>query len=293
MLGWLRRDEVLGLIMPDLAASDAAIPLELEARMRRQVEQHLDAGALARVSVRIYGYSGRPWAGGEGPAPVDPLLETLQPPRASAARRAAKRALDIAGSTAALVVFSPVFALVAAFVKFTSPGPVFFPQERIGEGGKPFRMIKFRSMYTNNDPAIHEAYVKWFIESSGQHERKDDEVFKLTKDPRVTRVGHFIRRTSLDELPQFWNVLRGEMSLVGPRPPLPFEVENYQPWHRRRVLEAKPGITGLWQVHGRSRTTFDEMVRMDLRYAKAPSLWTDIKILAATPKAVISGKGAA
>jgi lipopolysaccharide/colanic/teichoic acid biosynthesis glycosyltransferase len=186
-----------------------------------------------------------------------------------------------------------VFAIVAAFVKFTSPGPVFFPQERIGEGGKPFRMIKFRSMCQGNDPAIHEAYVKWFIESSGQHERKDDEVFKLTKDPRVTRVGHFIRRTSLDELPQFWNVLRGEMSLVGPRPPLPFEVENYQPWHRRRVLEAKPGITGLWQVHGRSRTTFDEMVRMDLRYAKAPSLWTDIKILAATPKAVISGKGAA
>jgi lipopolysaccharide/colanic/teichoic acid biosynthesis glycosyltransferase len=117
-------------------------------------------------------------------------------------------------------------------------------------------------------------------------------VFKLQNDRRVTRIGHFLRRSSLDELPQFWNVLKGEMSLVGPRPPLPYEVSCYQRWHRRRVLEAKPGITGLWQVTGRSRTTFDEMVRMDLRYARNPSVWADVKILIATPRAVISGKGA-
>jgi lipopolysaccharide/colanic/teichoic acid biosynthesis glycosyltransferase len=117
-------------------------------------------------------------------------------------------------------------------------------------------------------------------------------VFKLTNDSRVTPAGHFLRKTSLDELPQFWNVLRGDMSLVGPRPPLPFEVERYQPWHRRRVLEAKPGITGSWQVYGRSRTTFDEMVRLDLRYARSHSLWTDIKLLAATPLAMLTGKGA-
>ena len=116
--------------------------------------------------------------------------------------------------------------------------------------------------------------------------------FKITDDPRVTRLGRILRRTSLDELPQLFNVLRGDMSLVGPRPPVPYEVEQYQPWHCRRVLEAKPGLTGLWQVSGRSRTTFDEMVRLDLRYAKACSLRTDLRILLATPKAVIAGKGA-
>jgi lipopolysaccharide/colanic/teichoic acid biosynthesis glycosyltransferase len=116
--------------------------------------------------------------------------------------------------------------------------------------------------------------------------------FAVAGDPRVTPIGRFLRLSRLDELPQLWNVLRGEMSLVGPRPPVPYELEQYQPWHRRRVLEAKPGLTGLWQVAGRSRTTFDEMVRLDLRYAKTRSLWTDIKILLATPAAVISGKGA-
>jgi lipopolysaccharide/colanic/teichoic acid biosynthesis glycosyltransferase len=117
-------------------------------------------------------------------------------------------------------------------------------------------------------------------------------VFKLTNDPRITPIGGLLRRTSLDELPQFWNVLRGDMSLVGPRPPLDYEVQKYAPWHRRRVLEAKPGITGLWQVTGRSSTTFDEMVRLDLRYARKASIWTDIKILLATPRAVIMGRGA-
>ena len=120
----------------------------------------------------------------------------------------------------------------------------------------------------------------------------DGDVFKIVNDPRVTPIGHFLRRSSLDELPQFWNVLKGDMSLVGPRPPLPYEVARYKSWHRRRVVEAKPGITGLWQVTGRSRTTFDDMVRLDLRYARGHSLWADIKILLATPAAVIKGKGA-
>ena len=135
--------------------------------------------------------------------------------------------------------------------------------------------------------------MSWFIQSSGQsQESPANTTFKLAHDPRITPIGHLLRKTSLDELPQFWNVLSGDMSLVGPRPPLAYEVEQYKPWHCRRVLEAKPGITGLWQVTGRSRTTFDEMVRLDLRYAKSYSLWTDIKILLATPRAVISGKGA-
>jgi lipopolysaccharide/colanic/teichoic acid biosynthesis glycosyltransferase len=150
-------------------------------------------------------------------------------------------------------------------------------------------MFKFRTMRVNAGHGVHQEYMAWFIKSSGKQPRTGQEVFKLTNDPRITSPGRFLRKASLDELPQFWNVLRGDMSLVGPRPPIPFEVEQYQPWHRRRVLEAKPGITGLWQVSGRSRTTFDEMVRLDLRYARTHSLWTDIKILAATPRAMFKG----
>jgi exopolysaccharide biosynthesis polyprenyl glycosylphosphotransferase len=292
LLGWLEQDAVLGVILPDLAEADAAVPAALQHRLRRVLDERLDETSLGRVSVKVYGYAGQPWVGGHGPRPVDPLLER-QPGLRAALRRAAKRGLDVVGSLALLALFSPVFAAVAAIVKLTSPGPVFYRQERVGQGGKPFRMLKFRSMYTDCDPTLHRDYVSWFITSSGQRGLEDGAVFKLTQDPRVTRVGHVLRKTSLDELPQFLNVLRGEMSLVGPRPPLPYEVERYQPWHRRRVLEARPGITGLWQVTGRSRTTFDEMVRLDLRYAKRHTLWTDIKILAATPRAVISGKGAA
>jgi lipopolysaccharide/colanic/teichoic acid biosynthesis glycosyltransferase len=183
--------------------------------------------------------------------------------------------------------------LIAALVKATSRGPVFFRQVRIGQRAQPFTMLKFRSMRTNAGHGIHQDYVTWFINSSGKkQEGADSGVFKITNDPRITSIGRILRNTSLDELPQFLNVLMGQMSLVGPRPPLPYEVEQYKPWHCRRVLEAKPGITGLWQVTGRSRTTFDEMVRLDLRYARSYSLWMDIKILLATPKAVISGKGA-
>ena len=138
-----------------------------------------------------------------------------------------------------------------------------------------------------------EQYVTDFINDSTKRERQDTtQIFKLIDDPRVTRLGRLLRKTSLDELPQLWNVLKGEMSLVGPRPPLAYEVEQYKLWHRRRVLEVRPGITGLWQVTGRSRTTFDEMVRLDLRYARSRSLWTDFKILLATPRAVIAGRGA-
>jgi lipopolysaccharide/colanic/teichoic acid biosynthesis glycosyltransferase len=160
---------------------------------------------------------------------------------------------------------------------------------RIGKMGKPFKMLKFRSMYVNASETAHKEFISRFIKESCRTEMPA----KLTNDRRITPVGRFIRKTSLDELPQLWNVLVGEMSLVGPRPPLPYETEQYAPWHRRRILEAKPGVTGLWQVTGRSRTTFDEMVRLDLRYARKRSLWTDIKILLKTPAAVIGGKGAA
>ena len=188
-----------------------------------------------------------------------------------------------------MVVFAPAMLVALAAVRLSSPGPVLLRQVRIGRRGEPFRMLKFRTMHVSAGHRVHQEYMAWFIKSSGQQPRTGHEVFKLTNDPRITPAGRILRRASLDELPQFWNVLRGDMSLVGPRPPLPFEVEQYQPWHRRRVLEAKPGITGLWQVSGRSRTTLDDMVRLDLRYARTRSLWTDIKILAATPRAMFKG----
>jgi lipopolysaccharide/colanic/teichoic acid biosynthesis glycosyltransferase len=207
---------------------------------------------------------------------------------------AVKRCIDIVGSSLALLCGAPIFGAIALAIKVTSTGPVLFKQERLGHYGKPFVVLKFRSMRTNCDAQIHENYVHQFI--AGRVEDNSNEnkkpVFKIQEDPRITSIGKFLRKTSLDELPQFWNVLRGDMSLVGPRPPIAYEYKAYEVWHRRRVLEIKPGITGLWQVEGRSRTRFDDMVRLDLKYARAWSVWLDLKILAQTPAAVIQGEGA-
>jgi exopolysaccharide biosynthesis polyprenyl glycosylphosphotransferase len=206
-----------------------------------------------------------------------------------------KRVMDIAGSLMALLFLSPIFAVIAAAIKLTSKGPIFFRQNRIGQYGEPFTFVKFRSMYVNNDARVHREYVQKLIAGKAEKQLCDtngDGVYKLTEDPRVTPVGSFLRRTSLDELPQFFNVLQGKMSLVGPRPPVPYEVEAYDCWHRRRLLEARPGITGLWQVNGRSRVKFDDMVRLDLRYAQTWSPWMDLKILLRTPGAVVFGEGA-
>jgi len=207
---------------------------------------------------------------------------------------AIKRAIDVMGSALALIFLSPVLAVLALIIKLTSPGPVFFRQERLGHFQAPFVFLKFRSMYAATGEEIHKEFVRNFI--AGRAEPRSDgdrkAVYKLTNDPRVTWIGKVMRRTSLDELPQFWNVFKGEMSLVGPRPPIRYEIEAYDVWHRRRLIEAKPGITGLWQVHGRSKTTFDEMVRLDLQYSKTRSPLLDLKILLQTPRAVFSGDGA-
>jgi len=203
--------------------------------------------------------------------------------------------MDIAGSLAALILCGPLFVLIALAIKLTSKGPILFKQERVGRYGSRFTFLKFRSMECDNDSRIHREYVKRFIAGEADQARgshTQDVVYKIQDDPRVTRVGKFLRKTSLDELPQFINVLKGDMSLVGPRPPIPYELEGYQIWHRRRVLESKPGITGLWQVNGRSRLKFDDMVRLDLQYAKTWSLWLDIKILLRTPRVVLFGAGA-
>ncbi len=193
-----------------------------------------------------------------------------------------KRALDIVGATIGLILACPIFIVVAALIKLGSPGPVYFRQWRTGRGGCPFQMYKFRSMVVDAEDRKRKLVAL---------NEQDGPAFKLTVDPRVTRLGKFLRGTSLDELPQLWNVLRGEMSLVGPRP-LPCDESNScLDWQRRR-LDVTPGLTGIWQVRGRSEVTFNEWVRMDLEYIERRSLWQDVKILAATVPAVVQRRGA-
>ena len=209
--------------------------------------------------------------------------------------RISKRTIDILGSLLGLLIFSPVFLIASIAIKITSAGPVFFRQERVGKGGKSFKIYKFRTMTVKSDESEHREYMKQFIH--GQAEAVKDEtnghkVFKLANDARVTPIGKFLRKSSLDEVPQFINVLLGDMSLVGPRPPIPYEVKEYSLWHRRRVLESKPGITGYWQIEGRSMTSFDGMVRMDINYINNRSTLFDLKVIIKTPLALLTSKGA-
>ena len=202
----------------------------------------------------------------------------------------AKRSVDLIGSIFGILLFSPVFIVIPILIKLTSKGPVLFRQERAGKGGKTFSFLKFRSMYVNNDATIHKDFVTDFIKGNIKESADGQKpVFKIKNDPRITPIGRFLRKTSLDEIPQFINVLMGHMSLVGPRPSIPYEVEQYDLWHRRRVLEVKPGITGLWQVEGRSSLTFDNMVRLDIQYIKKSSFFLDMKLLIKTPFMLIKG----
>jgi lipopolysaccharide/colanic/teichoic acid biosynthesis glycosyltransferase len=293
IVGWLEERALIGAIVPDLGEPNLSDTLEqLGARCRREVARRLDRKAPGGVSIQFHLYP-TPQQVAQEPEALHPAL-TLSPRRSHARRRdTIKRGFDVGVSLTLLGLLSPLLLFLGVLVKLTSRGKVLFRQVRIGENQKPFTMLKFRTMQSNADQKVHQDYVSSFIKGRGQaHEIGQNGFFKITNDPRVTSIGRILRSTSLDELPQLWNVLRGEMSLVGPRPPLPYELEQYEPWHRRRVLEAKPGITGVWQVTGRSRTTFDEMVRLDLSYARTRSLWTDIRILLATPAAALSRRGA-
>lgn len=202
----------------------------------------------------------------------------------------AKRVIDIVGSVSALLLFAPLFLLLPIAIKLTSRGPALFVQERYGLNGATFNLFKFRSMHVDNDDGIHREFVKQLID--GTLADGEATVYKITCDPRITSVGRILRAYSLDELPQILNVLKGDMSLVGPRPPIHYEVENYSGWQRNRLVGKKPGITGAWQVSGRSSTTFDEMVRLDLRYLREWSVMLDIKIILLTPLAVLRCRGA-
>lgn len=217
-----------------------------------------------------------------------------------------KSLMDVLIAGTMLILLSPLMLLIALLLKFDSPGPVIFKQERIGSKPKErdqgpssdfetFTFLKFRTMRRDASSDPHRAYLQAFIQND--HKRMNEvqgngaQIRKLTDDPRVTRFGRFLRKSSLDELPQLWNVLRGDMSIVGPRPPIPYEVEMYQPWHRKRLM-AKPGLTGLWQVTARSSADFDEMVRMDIWYIEHQSLWLNLRILLKTPLSVLSMEGA-
>jgi lipopolysaccharide/colanic/teichoic acid biosynthesis glycosyltransferase len=217
-----------------------------------------------------------------------------------------KRMLDVIVSAIALVIVSPLLVVIAVAIVLDSGWPIIFVQERVGaqrrlRAGRSywqpttFNCYKFRSMVQNADPCVHQAFVKAFIRNDQGNmaalQGEECGTRKLVHDPRVTRLGRLLRRSSLDELPQLWNVLKGEMSLVGPRPPIPYEVAEYEAWHLRR-LQTKPGLTGLWQVKARGSADFDEMVKLDIRYIEHQSFWLDLKIILETPRAVLGGQGA-
>ncbi len=205
-----------------------------------------------------------------------------------AAKSSVKRCVDVVGTLLLLLMLLPILVTIAVLVRVSSAGPILFRQQRAGKDGAIFEMYKFRTMFSNSDPAIHQAYSRDVI--NGEAKRIDG-AFKLTRDPRVTPIGRFLRRSSLDELPQLLNVLKGEMSLVGPRPPILYEVELYTPRDYRRLC-VTPGMTGLWQVSGRSELSFQQMIDLDLAYIESWSIWTDLQILLKTPVVVVTGRGA-
>jgi lipopolysaccharide/colanic/teichoic acid biosynthesis glycosyltransferase len=227
-----------------------------------------------------------PSLGGNGAVPAG-----IPSRRGSRSLEASCRALDIAGSAVMLVVLAPLLGVIAVLVKLDSPGPVLFRQLRLGRDAEPFTVNKFRTMRHGAAHDNHREFVLGLINGEHPEQQAPGPRFKLAADQRVTRFGRVLRRSSLDELPQLWNVLRGDMSLVGPRPPIPYEVEHYPPhWFARFAV--KPGITGLWQVNGRSEVPLEEMVRLDVEYTRRRSLWFNITLLVRTVPAVLSGRGA-
>jgi len=297
LVGWYNDRAIVGAMFTGLVVHDKRAVLDtFVTRVTNSLREELTPEQFDQVRISFHLFPDD-W---DHDKPGRPSNAVLYPDLAShdKGRRtllAIKRVIDVLGSTVLMLMFAPLFLAIAMAVKFTSKGPIFFRQQRVGRYGKTFTFLKFRSMHANNDVNVHKEFVTRLI-ASGTRQISENptrtQVYKLTDDRRVTRVGKVLRRTSLDELPQFLNVLMGDMSLVGPRPPIPYELAAYQTWHRRRLLGVKPGITGLWQVLGRSRVQFDEMVRLDLRYASTWTPWLDIKILIRTPLAVIRGSGA-
>lgn len=222
---------------------------------------------------------------------VLPMIRLFREPLSSGAR-VLKRTSDLVISTLSVTLLFPLWLLIAVLIKLDSRGPIFYTQERVGMDGRLFLLYKFRTMVANADSELHREYQRAFIAGRAEANLGNDQkpTYKLFADPRITRVGKFLRKTSLDEVPQLLNVLLGDMSIVGPRPPIPYEVEAYELWHRKR-LDMKPGLTGLWQVSGRNRLPFEEMVRLDLFYIENWSLLLDLKIILRTSFVIIGREG--
>lgn len=297
LIGWYEKGVILGVIFTEVSCEgETPITEILRSKVVDALQAELGRKVASSVAVTTHLFPEK-IGQDKGKTVADTrfypdLAKSTPKKRAS---QVLKRVIDVLGSAFLLLMLSPLLAIIAIAIKLTSKGPVVFKQERLGQFGSKFRCLKFRTMYVNNDPKIHQEYVQRFINGQADSAHKESgkpAVYKIKNDSRVTTLGRLLRKTSLDELPQFWNVFMGEMSLVGPRPSLPYEFEIYDIWHRRRVLEVKPGVTGLWQVSGRSRTCFDDMVRLDLRYSQSWSIWLDVKILLQTPGAVLSGDGA-
>jgi lipopolysaccharide/colanic/teichoic acid biosynthesis glycosyltransferase len=297
VIGWYKDWSTVGVIFTGLLADDKnSILTTILTRVSAALRDKLSFEQFNHVGISFHLFPDD-WNHDLSGRPSNPALYPDFVSRDNNRRSllGVKRTMDVVGSSLALIACAPVLFVIAIAIKLTSKGPVLFRQQRVGQYGRCFTFLKFRSMHVDNDPSVHKEFVVKLITGQAEQRQsngKGEGVYKLTHDRRVTRVGKFLRRTSLDELPQLLNVLAGRMSLVGPRPAIPYEVAAYDIWHRRRVLEVKPGITGSWQVNGRSRVKFDEMVRLDLQYARFWSPWMDLNILMRTPAAVLKGNGA-
>jgi len=293
IVGWYRENAIVGVILTEFGSCN---PIQAVDRIQEKISPKLSRNLYRaqigppRVKAQFFPEGN---VSSESAPALDltfyPELVTQQSP--ARLREALKRIVDLSGSSLALVSLLPVFAAIAAAIRLTSPGPALFRQKRVGRFGVDFTMYKFRTMHSNAETGPNEEVVRQFIDGHATA-MGDAGIYKLCKDPRVTRLGKFLRRTSLDELPQFLNVLQGSMSLVGPRPPLRYELMRYKPWHIKRLLESKPGLTGIWQVSGRSRTRFDGMVRLDLRNSKTRTFFLDLKLILKTVRALISDDSA-
>lgn len=290
VIGWYKEKEIIGIICPDLLKQDIK---PLKDKIEKALDKALEPELREVFSISYLcfprdivkdSFNDKKKIEEDKMLAVYPELQNKNIKKV--ASDIVKRMLDIIIAATFLFLSFPVMIVIALLIKLDSKGPVFFKQKRVGLGGKEFTFFKFRTMYVNNDNSSHRDYVKKLIKGEVD---KDTKVFKIVDDPRITKVGKFLRKTSLDELPQFINVLKGDMSIVGPRPPLPYEVEEYKTWHRKRVMEIRPGITGPWQVYGRNTTTFDEMVRMDINYIKKHNPITDIVLMLRTPSSLIKG----
>jgi lipopolysaccharide/colanic/teichoic acid biosynthesis glycosyltransferase len=294
--GWYKYNSIIGVILTETAGLNKH---PFRQKIHDNLNNIIDPGLVKKIKISFHIFPEKD---------IERNPDTYMPDRELYPKRAnrhylkktsviIKRCIDIILSSIFIILFSPLYLAIPILIKLTSDGPVLFKQKRMGQFAREFNFLKFRTMHVNNEDDIHEKYIEHLIRKKENvnettKNNGNGRIYKINNDPRVTPIGAILRKSSMDELPQFLNVLKGEMSIVGPRPPIPYEVKHYNVWHKRRIRWVKPGITGIWQVEGRSRTTFDEMVRMDIRYMRGWSVSLDLKILLKTPLAVLSGKGA-